>query len=181
MPCTSDSKYAKLKRSSFSFFSCSRRFQQKSSSSNEQGSESDYADYTSQQPMMNDKMVTSDCGSLVPPSESCHGRGVVTTLRSCEGNLLSSGKISRFGGDDSSKEEGCHCAHLVPSNLDSDNQSNCFPQTLWFQKKLRSAYSSKLTFQGIQQQNSIPKCTCSQTYTSAYEPCISSKNCTKAT
>lgn len=176
VPRTSDSKCAKLKRSSFSIFSCSRRTQQKRLSSNEQKSESDYADYT----------------------KSCHGTDVVTTLRSSEGNLLRSGErvLNRpcqetvgisCSGVDSSKEEGCNCAHLVPTILDSDNQSNCFPQTLWLQKKFRSSNSSKLSFQGIQQQKDfvlpMPSCTSSETYTYANEPGIfssSSRNCTEA-
>ncbi|XP_061351266.1 protein STICHEL-like 2 isoform X2 [Gastrolobium bilobum] len=134
VPCTSDSKY-RLKMSSFSFFDCSRRIQQKSS--NEQGSESEYGDYTSQKPMMKDKTLTSS---------SDFG----TTLRSGEGNLLRSGErlLNRSfqeimgtssSGIDSSKEEGCNCVHLVPSILDSDNHSKCFPQTLWLQKKNRSS------------------------------------------
>ena len=188
-PCASDSKYSKLKRSTFSIFTCSRRNrQQKSASSNEQGSESDCADCTSENPMMKDKTSTSDCGM-----------DAVTALRSCEGNLLSSGErfLNRSFQEsmrtscaevDSSKEKGCNGAHLDPSILDSDNEHfNCFPKTLWLQKKFRSPYSSKFTFQGIQQQEdfvlSVPKCTCSGTYTYANEPCIFSgtcKNCTKA-
>ncbi|XP_047151166.1 protein STICHEL-like 2 [Vigna umbellata] len=188
-PCASDSKYCKLKRSTFSFFTCSRRNrQQKSLSSNEQGSESDYGDCASENPMMKDKTSTSDCGM-----------DAVTALRSYEGNLLSSGErfLNRSFQEstkttcaevDSSKEKGCNGAHLDPSILDSDNDHfNCFPKTLWLQKKFRSSYSSKLSFQGIQQQKdfvlSVPKCTCSGTYTYANEPCIfsgSCKNCTKA-
>ncbi|KAL2639267.1 hypothetical protein AAZX31_06G166600 [Glycine max] len=189
-PCASDSKYAKL-RSSFSIFGCSHRIrQQKSLSSNEQVSESDYADYTSENPMMKDRISTSDCGM-----------DAVTALRSSEGNLLSSGerflnrsfqetKRTSSAEVDFSKEEGYNCAHLDPSMLDSDNnhQSNCFPKTLWLQKKFRSSHSSKLTFQGIQPQKdfviSVPKmCACSGTYTYANEPSIfssSCKNCTKA-
>ncbi|XP_020235756.1 protein STICHEL-like 2 [Cajanus cajan] len=174
-PCASDSKYAKMKRSSLSIFGCSRRIrQQKSLSSNEQGNESDYADYNSENPMMKGRISTSDCGM-----------DAVTALRSCEGNLLSSGErfLNRSfqettgtscAGVDSSKEERCNCAHLDQKILDSDNNSICFPKSLWLQKKFRSSYSSKLAFQGVQQQNdfvlSVPKCTCSGTYTHANEP-----------
>ncbi|QCE14923.1 DNA polymerase III subunit gamma/tau [Vigna unguiculata] len=188
-PCASDSKYSKLKRSTFSIFTCSRRNrQQKSLSSNEQGSESDYGDCTSENPMMKDKTSTSDCGM-----------DAVTALRSCEGNLLSSGErfFNRSFQEsmrtscvevDSSKDKGCNGVHLDPSILDSENDHfNCFPKTLWLQKKFRSSYSSKLSFQGIQQQKdfvlSVPKCTCSGKYTYANEPCIfsgSCKSCTKA-
>lgn len=167
-PCASDPKYAKL-RSSFSIFGCSRRIrQQKSLSSNERGSESDYADNNSENPKK-DRTSTSDCGM-----------DAATALRSSEGNLLSSGerflnrsfqetKRTSFAKVDFSKEEGYNCAHLDPSMLDSDNNhSNCFPKTLWLQKKFRSSYSSKLTFQGILPQKdfvvSVPKkCTCSGT------------------
>lgn len=149
VPCTSDSKYAKLKRSSFNFFNCSRRILRKSLSSDEKECESDYADYTSQKPMMMDKTLSrsSDCGY--------HGMEVVTTLRSCEGNLLSSGKIIlnriadqqipriSFSRVESVKEEGYNCEHLASSTLDLDHRSNCFPRTLWLHRKLSSSYASK--------------------------------------
>ncbi|KAL2321727.1 hypothetical protein Fmac_026106 [Flemingia macrophylla] len=141
---TSDSKYARLKRSSIKFFSCSRRMYWKSLSSNEHGSESDYADYTSQsqKPMKKDQTLTScsDCASQVPPLESYHGMQVVTTLRSSEGNLLSSGKMffnrpaqeptkNSCSRVDSLKEEGCNYEHQASSTLDLNNQSDCFPRT----------------------------------------------------
>lgn len=144
VPSTSDSKFAKFKRSSFNFFSCSRRILQKSLSSNEQGSELDYADYTSEKPMIKDQTqsCSSHCGSLVPPPESYDVAEFVTTLRSCEGNLLSSGKrFSNMSGQDtpriscsrvdSLKDEGCNYAHQASSTLDLGDQSNCFPRTLW--------------------------------------------------
>ncbi|XP_058763322.1 protein STICHEL-like 2 [Vicia villosa] len=160
VPCTSDSKYAKLKRSSFNFFNCSRRILRKSLSSDEQGCESDYADYTSQKPMMVDQKTlsrSSDCGSRVPPLESYHGMEVVKTLRSCEGNLLSSGKLFlnriidqemtpriSFSRDDSVKEEECNYEHLASSTVDFDNnQTNCFPRTLWLHRKFSTSYASK--------------------------------------
>ncbi|CAL0306765.1 unnamed protein product [Lupinus luteus] len=58
VPCTSESKFAKFKRSSFKFFNCSRRILRKTLSYNEQGSESDYADCTSEKPMMKDQILT---------------------------------------------------------------------------------------------------------------------------
>lgn len=185
VPCASDSKYAKLKRS-FNFFSCSRRILGKSLSSDEQGSESDYADHTSQKPMMKDRALTcsSDCGSRVPPLESYHGMEAVTTLRSCEGNLLSSGKVlsNRAGGEtprisltrvDSLKEEGSNYEHLASSTThDLNNQSKCFPRTLWLHRKFSSSYAS-------QQKDfvlSIPKYECSESYIVSQ----SSNGCTKA-
>lgn len=190
--CTSDSMYAKLKRSSFNFFSCSRRIHWKSVSSNEQGSESDYAGYTSQTPVMKDQTLTfsSDSASRVPPFESYHGMQVVTTLRSSEGNLLSSGKMSLNKQDqetpriscsivDSLKEEGCDDEHLASSTHALDNQSDCFPRTRWLHKKFYSSYAS-------QQKNfvlSIPKFKCSETYRYDLEPHLfshNSNNCTKA-
>lgn len=146
VPCTSDSKFAKFKRLSFNFFNCSRRILQKSLSSNEQGSELDYADHASEKPMMKDQTLScsSDYGSRVPPPESYDVTEFVTTLRSCEGNLLSSGKrFSNMSGQetpriscsrvDSLKDEGCNYAHQASSTLDLSNQSNCFPQT-WLHK-----------------------------------------------
>ncbi|KAI4343668.1 hypothetical protein L6164_010989 [Bauhinia variegata] len=81
----SDSKNAKLKkRSSFSFFSCSRRINQKSLSSNERGSDSDFAE----KPMVKDGTQTY----RVLPIECYKGMDVETSLRNSEGNLLSSGE-----------------------------------------------------------------------------------------
>lgn len=148
------------KRSSFNIFSCSRRIQQ---TSNEQESEIDYADYTSENPIMKNKTLScssSYCGSQIPPQNSYNETDPVSSLRSCEGNLLSSREIflntsmheimgASCSGVDSSKEEGHNGVHLVPSLPNSDNRSNCFPQSLWFQKKFRSSYSSNLSFQGI--------------------------------
>ncbi|CAI8583192.1 unnamed protein product [Vicia faba] len=154
VPHTSNSP----KRLSFNMFSCSRKIQQKSSSSNEQESEIDSADYTSQKPMTNHTTLSasSDCGSQEPPLKSSYeGMDVITTLRSCEGNLLSSrerflnrsSSLETMGASssrvDSFSEEGHNGAHLVPSVPNSDNQSNCFPQTLWLQKKFRASHSSK--------------------------------------
>ncbi|KAK7330579.1 hypothetical protein VNO77_24775 [Canavalia gladiata] len=190
IPSASNSKYAKLKRSSFNFFSCSRRILWKSFSSNEQGCESDCADYTPRKPMMKDQTLTcsSDYGSR-EPLESNHGMEVVTTLKSCEGNSLSSGKIflnrssqetqriscSSVG---SVKEVGCNYEHLASSTLGLDNQSNCFPRTIWLHKKFYSSYAS-------QQKDfvlSVPKFKCSETYRYDNEPCVlshnSSNNCT---
>ncbi|KAF7838221.1 protein STICHEL-like 2 [Senna tora] len=199
VPC-SDSTFSKLKRSSFSFFSCSRRMHGKSLSSNEQGSEPDFTDCTSQKPMMKDRTLTctSDCGSQVPQPESNLRMEVVTALRDREGNLLSSRKSLLSGscqetsrtsssGVDSSKEEGCDYVHLVSSNPDSDNLSKCFPRTLWLhKKKLRSPDLSEMILQSTQQQKdfvlSIPNYTCSETYSCANEPFVfssSSNNCTK--
>ncbi|TKY55291.1 STICHEL 2 protein [Spatholobus suberectus] len=190
--CTSDSKYAKLKRSSFNFFNCSRRIRWKSLSSNDQGSESDYADYTSQKLMMKDQSLicSSGCTSQVPPFESYHGIQVVTTLRSSEGNLLSSGKmfLNRSGQEtariscsraDSLKEEGRNYEHLASSTLDLDNQSDCFPRTRWLRKKFCSSYASH------QKDLVLPinKFKCSETYRYDLERCVfshSSNNCTES-
>ncbi|KAI9108798.1 hypothetical protein K1719_020103 [Acacia pycnantha] len=201
VPCTSDSKYAKLKRSSFSFFSCSRRIRRKALSDNERESEPNYTDHTSEKAMMRDRTVTctSDCGSQMQKPESCHQMEVVTALRDGDGNLLSSRKnllnsscqeTSRTSssGVDSSKEEGFDYAHLVSSNPDSDYQAKCFPRNFWIhKKKLRSPDLSQLVFEGNQQQKefvlSIPNYTCSETHSYASEPCVfstSSNNCTKA-
>lgn len=149
------------KKSSFNIFSCSRKIQQKSSLSNELETEIDYADYTSQNLMMKNKTLSSfsECGSRVPPRKSYDETDAVTTLRSCEGNLLSSRESllnrsfeesigASCSGVDSSKKEGHNGAQIVPSIHNSENQSNCFPQTLWLQKKFRSSYSSKVSFQG---------------------------------
>ncbi|MED6167556.1 hypothetical protein PIB30_003934 [Stylosanthes scabra] len=150
VPCVSESKYARLKRSSFNFFNCSRRILRKSMPSDDQGSESDYADQTSEKPMMKDQTLTcsSDFGSRVPLPE------VVAALRSCEGNLLSSGKTflnmstqetprNSCSRADSLKEEEFKHAHLPSSNIDLDYQSKCFPRTFWLHKKFYSSHASQ--------------------------------------
>jgi hypothetical protein len=107
--------------------------------------------------MMMDRTLSrsSDCGSRAPPLESYNGMEIVTTLRSCEGNLLSSGKIFlnkidqetpriSFSRNDSVKEEGCNHEDLASSTFDLDNnRSNCFPRTLWLRRKFTSSYASK--------------------------------------
>ncbi|XP_058787755.1 protein STICHEL-like 2 [Vicia villosa] len=142
------------KRLSFNIFSCARNIQE---------SEIDYADHTSQKSMMKNTTLSSssDCGSQEAPLKSYEGMDVITTLRSCEGNLLCSrerflnrpSSLETLGAScsrvDSYNEEGHNGAHLVPYVPNSDNQSNCFPQTLWLQKKSPASHSSKLSFQGI--------------------------------
>ncbi|KAL1333668.1 hypothetical protein HN51_062544 [Arachis hypogaea] len=150
VPCATASRYARLKRSSFNFFNCSRRILRKSMPSDDQGSESDYADQTSEKPMMKDQTLTcsSEFGSRVPLPD------VVAALRSCEGNLLSSGKTflnmstqetprNSCSRADSLKEEECNQAHLPSSNIDLDYQSKCFPRTFWLHKKFCSSHASE--------------------------------------
>ncbi|KOM32727.1 hypothetical protein LR48_Vigan01g228300 [Vigna angularis] len=192
--CASDSIYAKLKRSSINFFGCSRRIRWKSLSSNEQGSESDYAEYTSQKPTMNVQTLTcsSDYEPRVPPVEAGNGIGmqVITALRSSEGNLLSSGKMLLKRPDqetpriscsrvDSCTEEGCNYEHIASSTPDLDNQSDCFPRTRWLHKKFGSSYAP-------QQKDfvlSMPKFNCSEICRYDLEPSVfshRSNNCTQA-
>ncbi|KAM2939078.1 hypothetical protein FF1_038784 [Malus domestica] len=159
VPCASDSKYAKVKKSSLRLFSCSRRMQQKSQSSTKRGTDSDYSEYTSEKPMLSDQPTlpcSSECSYKMP--NNCRDRMVVvSTLRNSEGNILSTRTASShrsFEDDmskipglvvDSSKEEGSNHEFQVLSFEEPEHQPNCFPRTLRLQKKFRSSNASQTT------------------------------------
>ncbi|KAM1080631.1 hypothetical protein ACFX1X_015520 [Malus domestica] len=159
VPCASDSKCAKVKKSSFTLFSCSRRMQQKSQLSTEHGTESDYSEHTSEKPMLSDRPTlpcSSECSYQVP--HNCSDKMVVvSTLRNSEGNILSTRTASsrRSFEDsaseapglvvDSSKDDGSnHECHAL-SFVEPEHQPNCFPRTLRLQKKFRSSDASQTT------------------------------------
>ncbi|RXH96134.1 hypothetical protein DVH24_008634 [Malus domestica] len=159
VPCASDSKYAKVKKSSLRLFSCSRRMQQKSQSSTKRGTDSDYSEYTSEKPMLSDQRTlpcSSEC-SYKRPNNYSDRMVVVSTLRNSEGNILSTRTASShrsFEDDmskipglvvDSSKEEGSNHEFQVLSFEEPEHQPNCFPRTLRLQKKFRSSNASQTT------------------------------------
>ncbi|XP_050257322.1 protein STICHEL-like 2 isoform X3 [Quercus robur] len=165
----SDPKYAKVRKPSFSLFSCSRRTQRKCQTSTEHGSDSDQFDYTSEKTMIRDRAIltsSSDGGSHMPHN-CCHKTEVVRTLRNSEGNALSTGtaptcrslqndmpKMSMLGVD-SSMEEGSNCGSQVLFVQDPEDQPNCFLRTLRLQKKLRSSDSSQIVCSGIENENTL--------------------------
>lgn len=177
-PCTSVKGYAKVKKPSFSFFSCSRRMRLKSHSTSEHGSDqSDCSDFTSEKAMIRDKTIgtcSSDCGSQV--SHVCYLRTeAARTLRNREGNVLGIGTITphRSFQDEipkgtgfevgSSKEEQSSCGCQEP-----ENQPNCLFNTFGLHKKLRSSEASQMTCLRYQAQNklalSVPKNTSFEPY-----------------
>ncbi|KAJ7945773.1 protein STICHEL-like 2 [Quillaja saponaria] len=172
--CNSDSQYVKVRKLSFSLFSCCRRMQQKSFSSNEQGSDTDYCGHTSQKPMMERPQSCScDCGSRVQ-HDFYHRMEAARTLRNSDEALLSSGKTLSCGSFqetsktpglrvDTPKEERKNYGCEVLSVQEPDRQPNCFPKNLWLHKKLRFANASMTSFMGTQQQKefvlSIPSYT----------------------
>ena len=177
-PCTSVKGYAKVKKPSFSFFSCSRRMRLKSHSTSEHGSDqSDCSDFTSEKAMIRDKTIgtcSSDCGSQV--SHVCYLRTeAARTLRNREGNVLGIGTITphrSFQNEipkgtgfevGSSKEEQSSCGCQEP-----ENQPNCLFNTFGLHKKLRSSEASQMTCLRYQAQNklalSVPKNTSFEPY-----------------
>lgn len=148
VPCAAESQRVKVKRPSFSLFSCSRRMLQKTRTIVEQGSDSDYSDSTC------DKYTTRAKANLACPSDCrspmlhvCdHRIGAVSTLRNADGNFLSIGTdMSRRSSHDleghlldpefdcSGREVIC-CRHRVISGREPEVQSNCFPRVMKAQK-----------------------------------------------
>ncbi|KAK9278112.1 hypothetical protein L1049_027670 [Liquidambar formosana] len=201
-PCASVTRYAKVKKPSFSFFSCSLRMQHKSQSTTEQTSDqSDCSDLTSEKAMIRDKPIescSSDCGPQI--SHICYHRtNAATTIRNSEGNALSMGRATPFRsvqddmpmgpgvGIDFSKEEGSDHGCRVLTIQEPEFQPNCFFRAARFSKRLQSSDSSQLVGLRTQPQNkhalSIPKKTSFKTYCCAndcYIFCCGSNNCTNS-
>ncbi|KAF8005875.1 hypothetical protein BT93_K0222 [Corymbia citriodora subsp. variegata] len=148
VPRAVESKSVKVKRPSFSLFSCSRRMLHKTQSIIEQGSDSDYSDSTF------DKYTSRAKANLACPSDCrtqmlhmCdHRIGAGSTLRSADGNILSvgtdmprrsshdlEGHLSDPEFDRSGIESIC-CGHHAISSQEPEVQSNCFPRVMKAQK-----------------------------------------------
>lgn len=148
VPCAAESKRVKVKRPSFSLFSCSRRMLQKTRSIVEQGSDSDYSDCTLE------KYTTRAKANLARPSDCrsqmlhiCdHRVGAVSTIRNANGNILSvgtdmsqssphdlEGHLPDPGFDCSGREVICRRHHVI-SSREPEVQSNCFPRVMKAQK-----------------------------------------------
>lgn len=168
--CAPVSKYAKLRKLSFSLFSCFRRIQHKSQSlPMEFGSDSDCFVHVSEMPMITKKSIlvcSSDCRSQMP--HNCYEKvKVVRALRNSEGNVLSIGRTSsrRSLPDDKCKTPGYgHAAsqaersnleYGILSSQETENQPNCFPKTLRLQKKSPSSDNSQMTGMGNHQENQL--------------------------
>ena len=142
------SKCAKVRKPSFSLFSCSRRLHLKSRSFTKSGSDSEVSQYASEKPMISDRPILacySDHGFEIPHNCS-HGREVVRAFRNSEGNILSIGATPSCGslrddtsltpayGVDSSKGEGRDCGCQILSVQEPAYQPNRFPRALRPQK-----------------------------------------------
>ncbi|KAL4342133.1 hypothetical protein GQ457_08G037210 [Hibiscus cannabinus] len=165
------SKGAKVRKPSFSLFSCSRRLHLKSSSSTKSGSDSEVSQYALEKPIISDRhrpILTcySDHGFEIPHSCS-HGSEVVRAFRNSEGNILSTGATPSCGSlrddmsqtpvyiNDSSKGEGRDCGCQNHSVQEPDYQPNCFPRALRPQKKVHLSESAKMISMSNQDENKV--------------------------
>lgn len=189
-PCSSVKRNAKVKKPSFSFFSCSRRMQHKSHSASDRGSDqSDCSDFTSEKAMIRDKATgtcSSDCGSQV--SRVCLRTEAARMLRNSEGNALGTGKITHrrsfqdekpkgngFEVDSSKEERSSSCGCQEP-----DTQPNCLFNTFGLHKKLQSSEAFQMNCLRNHAQNklalSVPKNTSFEPYFWASDPYVFSSS-----
>ncbi|XP_022737015.1 protein STICHEL-like 2 [Durio zibethinus] len=153
------SKCVKLRKPSFSLFSCLRRLHLKSRSSTRSGSDTEVSQYASEKPMISEGPILTyytDHGFEIPHNCS-HGREVVRAFRNSDGNILSTGATPSCGslrddtsltlayGVDSSKREGRDCECQILSGQEQpDYKPNCFPRALRPQKKVHLSESAKM-------------------------------------
>ncbi|XP_015882421.3 protein STICHEL-like 2 isoform X1 [Ziziphus jujuba] len=199
VPCPSNTKHVKVNKQSFSLFSCSRRMQ-KSQSTTEHASDSDYSEYTSEKPMISDKSMlpsSSCCGSQMPHN-CCSKMEVIKTLRNDEGNVPRTSTSShRSLGDYMPNSELAIAASNEQANnnhrghvlcfREPENQPNCFSRLLRLQKKLRTSETSQMICCS-QLQNGLtmsqPRKSYSGKFLSANNssvPCSCSNTCTSST
>ncbi|KAK6276005.1 hypothetical protein POUND7_005714 [Theobroma cacao] len=162
-------KCEKVRKISFSLFSCSRRLQLKSRASTKSGSDSEVSQYASEKPMMSDRPILNYCSDHVfeRPHNCSYGREVVRAFRNSEGNILSTGATSSCGslrddtslnpayGVDSSKGEGRDCECQIFPIQEPDYQPNCFPGVLRPQKKVHLSDSAKMNSVSNQEENKL--------------------------
>ncbi|GMH01204.1 hypothetical protein Nepgr_003043 [Nepenthes gracilis] len=152
----------KVKRPSFSFFSCSNGMDQKSQSATEGRSyRSDTSNFTSDKAVMGDRPIdASSSGGESQFSRICsHRKEIVSIIRNNDGNALSTGTTSpcRLSQDGiftnprlatiSSTEEGSILNCQVLTVPEPVIQPSCFPKTMRIHKKLLSLYSSNSKLQ----------------------------------
>lgn len=157
---TPESKSAKVKKPSFSLFSCSRRMRHESHSPTEHGSDASGM-YTSlsENPMVKEKSVGtcfSDCGSQ-DLHTCCRTREAAQTIRNYDGNALTVGTATSYRlfpnnvpkqqelGMDSSKEEENFCTCQTLSSDVVEEQPGCFSRTLKSRKKLHASDARDMT------------------------------------
>lgn len=184
-----ETKPTKVKKLSFSLFSCSRRIQRHSQSTTELGSP------LSEKPMIKEKSVatcSSDCGSQ-HSRICCHTRESVKTLRDSDGNALSVETTTSYRllpensskpgycRDDCCNEEGSNskCRNLYSDT--AEKQPGCFPRTINLHKKLHASGNRQMAVFSMQPQQNLALAdhgqTLSQTYFCASDPYSFSNNC----
>ncbi|KAK8652258.1 hypothetical protein V6N13_061279 [Hibiscus sabdariffa] len=163
------SKFAKVRKLSFSLFSCSHRLYPKSRSSMKSGSDSEVSKNAYEKSGISDGPILT-CylgnGFEIPHNGSC-GREVVTAFRNSEGNILSSGATPSCGpslddtsrtaayGVCSSEGEGRDYECQILSVHEPDYQPNCFPRVLRPKKKVHFSDSTKMISSGGQEENKL--------------------------
>ncbi|GMJ13707.1 hypothetical protein like AT4G24790 [Hibiscus trionum] len=163
------SKFAKVRKLSFSLFSCSHRLYPKSRSSTKSGSDSEASKNAYENSGISDRPILT-CylgnGFEKPHNGSC-GREVITAFRNSEGNILSSGATPSRGpslddtsptaayGVYSSKGEGRDYECQILSACEPDYKSNCFPRVLRPRKKMHLSDSTKVVSSGDQEENKL--------------------------
>ncbi|XP_028089844.1 protein STICHEL-like 2 isoform X2 [Camellia sinensis] len=168
--CASVTKYAKMKKLSFSLFSCSRRMRHESQSTTGRGSDpSDNSDVTCEKAIIRDNYVktcSSNCGSQIPQN-CCQRKEAASTIRNNEGNALSIGMtmshgllpdhIPRHSVDaDSSREERSKCECQAIFAQEAEKQpSCCFSGFLKLHKKMQSSDTFQSTFTRFQPQSNL--------------------------
>ncbi|KAK6920596.1 hypothetical protein RJ641_014274 [Dillenia turbinata] len=187
------SKNIKVKKKSFSLFSCSRRIQREIQASTEHGSgHSDCTDLTSQRAIVKEKpneTCLSDCSSQFS-HVCCHRTEAAQTIRNNEGNALSTGIVATscrsnhpIFESDSLKEEGCSHGCQVVTIQQSEEQPNCFSRTFRHHKRPSCTGSSQMICLRLPPQDMLalsasrkevfPTCCCD---TDPYIFCSSSNN-----
>lgn len=199
VPCPTYSKHVKVNKQSFSLFSCSRRMQ-KSQSTTERASDSDYSEYTSEKPMISDKSMlpsSSCCGSQMPHN-CCSKMEVIKTLRNDEGNVPRTSTSSHRSLGDympnsgltvtaSNEQANNNHRGQILCFREPENQPNCFSRLLRLQKKLRTSETSQMICCSQIQDElsmSLPRKSYSGTFISANNPsvpCSCSNTCTSST
>ncbi|XP_022736746.1 protein STICHEL-like 2 [Durio zibethinus] len=163
------SECAKVRKPSFSLFSCSRRLHLKSRSSTKSGSDSEVSQYASEKPMISDRPILAYNSDhrFETPHNCSHGMEVVRAFRNSEGNILSTGATPSCGSlrdgtsrtpaciVGSSKGEGRDCECEILSVQEPDYQPNCFPIALRPQKKVHLSNNTKMVSASNQEENKL--------------------------
>ncbi|WOG89188.1 hypothetical protein DCAR_0208424 [Daucus carota subsp. sativus] len=196
MRSNSEIKSKKVKKSSFSLFSCSRRIDRHSTT--EPGSDPS-ENYTSlsEKAMIKEKSVatcTSDCGSQKSNSHiCCHTQETVKTLRDSDGNALSVETTTsyRLLPENTPKPEYCkddccngdemNCKFRNVYSDTAEKQPGCFPRTMNLHKKLHTSGNRQMDVFSMQPEHHLALANHGQTppqgYFCASDPYSFSKDC----